>query len=436
MKVALFGLGYVGCVCAGCFARSGHEVIGVDLNPVKVDMLANGQSPIVEKDVGELLQAGKESGRLRATTAAHEAVHAANISMICVGTPSRPNGSLDLRHVHKVADEIGAALGAHSEYHVVVIRSTVMPGTAASVTEILARASGKQPGHDFGVVVNPEFMREGTAVADFQHPPLTLLGSEDTRALDVVAMLYHDLEAPVLRTATRVAEMVKYVSNAYHAAKIAFANEIGSICKAAGIDSHAVMDVFCLDHKLNISAKYLKPGFAFGGSCLPKDVRALTFRAREMDVAVPLLDSLLTSNALQVRRVVDTLLAWKARKLGFLGLSFKGGTDDLRESPIVEVVETMIGKGYDVRIYDPNVSLARLFGANKEYIEKEIPHIDRLMCSDMDAVLQHAEVLIVGNHNEEFTSALKTLRPGQRLLDLVRLHPDPPAVDGYDGICW
>ena len=436
MKVAVFGLGYVGCVCAGCFARAGHGVIGVDVNPVKVDILNAGQSPIVEKGVDALLAAGKAAGRLRATTSAREAVQNTDVSLVCVGTPSRRNGSLDLGHVHKVAEEIGEALRSVSPYHVVVIRSTVMPGTAASVAGILARASGKQPGQDFGVVVNPEFMREGTAIADFLQPPLTLIGSEHPDALEIVAGLYRDLEAPLFRTATPVAEMVKYVSNAFHATKIAFANEIGNICKATGIDSHAVMEIFCRDEKLNISAKYLLPGFAFGGSCLPKDVRALAFRARELDVSAPLLESLLASNSLQVKRVVDTLLRWKSRRLGFLGLSFKGGTDDLRESPIVEVVETMIGKGYDVRIYDPNVALARLFGANKEYIEKEIPHIDRLMCKTLDEVLQHAEVLVVGNRNDEFRRALETLRPGQRLLDLIRLQEEVPDIDGYEGICW
>ena len=436
MKIALFGLGYVGCVCAGCFARAGHEVIGVDVNSLKVEILNSGQSPIVETGVGELIRSGREAGRLRATTSAKEAVHAAAVSMICVGTPSNPNGSLDLRHVHKVAEEIGLALRDAPSGHVVVVRSTVMPGTAEAVAAILERASGQKLSRDFGLVVNPEFMREGTAIADFQQPPLTLLGSEDARALDVVAALYGDLPAPLVRTATRVAETVKYVSNAYHAAKIVFANEIGNICKAAGVDSHAVMEIFCMDEKLNISSKYLLPGFAFGGSCLPKDLRALTFRARELDVAVPLLDSLLSSNAQQVRRVVERLLAWKARKLGFLGLSFKGGTDDLRESPLVEVVETMIGKGYDVRIYDPSVSLARLFGANKEYIQKEIPHIDRLMVASLDEVLAHADVLIVGNHNDEFQRVLQTRRAGQRVLDLVRLLDAPPWPEGYEGICW
>ena len=436
MKIALFGLGYVGCVCAGCFARAGHQVIGVDVNPLKVKILGGGQSPIVETEVSELIAAAVRSGRLRATVSAAEAVHASEVSLLCVGTPSRPNGSLDLSHVYKVAEEIGAALRDAGAYHAVAIRSTVMPGTAEEVTRILARASGREPGRDFGVVVNPEFMREGTAVADFQHPPFTLLGGDDAQALDRVAALYAGVGAPVVRADTRVAEIIKYANNSFHAAKIAFANEIGNVCKALGIDSHKVMEIFCMDSKLNLSAAYLKPGFAFGGSCLPKDLRALAYRAKELDVPAPLLGSLLDSNALQVRRVVDRLLAWKSRKIGFLGLAFKGGTDDLRESPVVEVVETMIGKGYDVRIYDPNVSLGRIFGANKEYIEKEIPHIDRLMCATLDEVLGHANVLVLGNRNPEFAEALQKLRPGQRVLDLVRIAEPPPDSAQYDGICW
>ncbi|UCE03559.1 MAG: UDP-glucose/GDP-mannose dehydrogenase family protein [Candidatus Latescibacterota bacterium] len=436
MKVALFGLGYVGCVSAGCFARAGHDVYGVDVNPVKVEILRSGKSPIVEKDVGELIAAAVEAGRLHATTSASEAVHATQVSLICVGTPSHPNGSLDLRYIYRVAEEIGAALRHRDAYHVVVIRSTVMPGTAAEVARILETQTGRKQGEGFGVVVNPEFLREGSAVSDFVEPPFTLLGGEHERALDVVAQLYADVDAPIVRAETRVAEMVKYANNVYHAAKITFANEVGNVCKALGIDSHKVMEIFCMDEKLNVSAAYLKPGFAFGGSCLPKDLRALTFRAKDLDIPVPMLESLIASNALQIRRVVDQLLRWKARKLGFLGLSFKGGTDDLRESPIVEVVETMIGKGYDVRIYDANVSLARLFGANKEYIEKEIPHIERLMCKTMDEVLEHADVIVIGNRSSEFAAALGRLRPEQRALDLVRLLDEPPESERYEGICW
>jgi len=436
VKVSLFGLGYVGCVSAACFARSGIRVVGVDVNPLKIDILNSGQSPIVEKDVGAFIMEAVTAGRLRATIDPREAVLDSDISLVCVGTPSRANGSLDLGHVWAVAEQIGTALRDKPDPHVVVLRSTVTPGTTDRVVEILAARSGKTKGRGFDVVVNPEFLREGTAVADFLQPPYTILGGDDDAAVGRVAELYRDIEAPVLRVPTRVAEMVKYANNSWHAAKVTFANEIGNLCKAMDIDSHHVMDIFCMDTKLNLSPYYLKPGFAFGGSCLPKDVRALASRARELDVPTPLLDSLMPSNALQVRRVVDQLLQWKARRVGFLGLSFKGGTDDLRESPIVDVVETLLGKGYDVKIYDSNVSLAKIFGANKEYIEKEIPHLERLMCATLDEVLDHADVVVVGNRSDEFRTAMSRLRDGQRVLDLVRIVPEPPARGEYHGLCW
>jgi GDP-mannose 6-dehydrogenase len=436
VKVSLFGLGYVGCVSAACFARAGHRVVGVDVNPLKIDILNSGQTPIIEKDVGAFIMEAVADGRLRATADGREAVLDSDVSLVCVGTPSKPNGALDLGHVWKVAEQIGDALREKSGEHVVVIRSTVMPGTADRVAAILAERSGRPRGAGFPVVMNPEFLREGTAVNDFLHPPYTILGGEDDAALDRVAQLYADLEAPLYRVPTRVAEMVKYANNSWHAVKVTFANEIGNLCKAMGIDSHQVMDIFCVDTKLNLSPYYLKPGFAFGGSCLPKDVRAIASRARELDIPTPLLDSLMPSNTAQVKRVVDQLLRWQAKRLGFLGLAFKGGTDDLRESPIVEVVETMIGKGYDVKIYDANVSLARLVGGNKEYIQKGIPHIDRLMCGTIGEVLEHAEVLIVGNRSDEFRLAMQQLRPGQRVLDLVRIVPAPPAQGEYHGLCW
>lgn len=436
MKVSLFGLGYVGCVSAACFARNGHRVVGVDVNRLKIDILNSGQSPIIEKDVSAFVMEAVVAGRLRATTDATEAVLDSDVSLLCVGTPSRPNGSLDLTHIWAVTEEIGDALRAKSSKHVVVIRSTVMPGTSERVSQILAERSGKAPGVGFAVVMNPEFLREGTAVADFLHPPYTILGGEDPDALDRVADLYQDLDCPLVRVPTRVAEMLKYANNAFHAVKVVFANEIGNVCKEMGIDSHKVMELFCMDMKLNLSPYYLRPGFAFGGSCLPKDVRALTSRAHELDLSTPLLDSLIPSNEHQVRRVVDLLLHWKCRKVGFLGMAFKGGTDDLRESPIVEVIETLIGKGYDVRIYDSNVSLAKLFGANKEYITKEIPHIDRLMCTSVVEVVDHADVLVIGNRSDEFRDAMRLVRSGQRVLDLVRIVPEPPAQGDYHGLCW
>jgi GDP-mannose 6-dehydrogenase len=436
VKVSLFGLGYVGCVSAACFAEAGHRVVGVDVNPLKVDILNSGQSPIVEEGVAALIMEAVTRGTLRATGDARDAVLGTDISLLCVGTPSNRNGSLDLRHVYNVARQIGEILRDKGDFHVVVIRSTTMPGTAEEITTIIADASGKEPQKDFTVVSNPEFLREGSAVADFKHPPLTLIGGEDQRGMDAVAELYAHLEAPVVREVTRVSEMIKYVNNAWHATKVTFANEVGNLSKAMGIDSHRVMAIVCQDTKLNLSPVYMKPGFAFGGSCLPKDLRALTFRSRELDVSSPMLESLMQSNQLQVHRVIEQLLTWRRRKLGFLGLSFKGGTDDLRESPIVEVVETMLGKGYDCRIFDSNVSLAKIFGANKEYIEKEIPHLDRLMSRQIEDVVDHAEVLVIANRHPDFERIVNNPPEGKIILDLVRITQDVPPSDDYHGICW
>ena len=436
MKVSLFGLGYVGCVSAACFAEAGHRVVGVDVNPLKVDILNSGQSPIVEEGIATLIMDAVTKGTLRATNDARDAVLSSDITLLCVGTPSNKNGSLDLRHVFTVAEQIGEILRHKDEFHVVVIRSTTMPGTAEQVTGILERASGKAATEHFAVISNPEFLREGSAVADFKNPPLTLIGGESDRGMKIVAELYAHVEAPVVRETTRVSEMIKYANNSWHATKVTFANEIGNICKGMGIDGHKVMNLVCQDTKLNLSPVYMKPGFAFGGSCLPKDLRALIFRAKEMDIASPLLESLMRSNGLQVQRVVDILLAWRKRQIGFLGLSFKGGTDDLRESPIVGVIETMIGKGYDCKIYDSNVSLAKIFGANKDYIEKEIPHLDRLMSRHIEEVIDHAEVLVIANHHKDFVRIVEKPPAGKRILDLVRIRADVPAADGYHGICW
>jgi GDP-mannose 6-dehydrogenase len=436
LKVSLFGLGYVGCVSAACFAEVGHRVIGVDVNPLKVDILNSGQSPIVEEGVAALIMRAVTKGTLRATGDARDAVLSSDMTLLCVGTPSNRNGSLDLRHVFKVAEQIGEILRDKKDFHVVVIRSTTMPGTAEKVTAIIAKAAGKTAPEHFAVVSNPEFLREGSAVADFKNPPLTLIGGESDRGLKAVAELYSHIEAPLIREATRVAEMIKYANNSWHATKVTFANEIGNLCKGMGIDGHKVMDIVCQDTKLNLSPVYMKPGFAFGGSCLPKDLRALTFRAKEMDIASPLLESLMHSNRRQVQRVVDQLVAWRKKKVSFLGLSFKGGTDDLRESPIVDVIEAMIGKGYDCRIYDSNVSLAKIFGANKDYIEKEIPHLDRLMSQNIDAVIEHGEVLVIANRHKDFVRIVEKPPAGKMILDLVRILPEAPADDGYHGICW
>jgi GDP-mannose 6-dehydrogenase len=437
MRLSVFGLGYVGCVSAACFAREGHEVLGVDVNQTKVDIINGGKSPIVEAGVGELIGEMVAGGKLRATTDSAEAVEGSEISLICVGTPSNPNGSLDLAYVKRVCKEIGGALETKRGRHTVVIRSTMLPGTIETVVvPTLEVYSGKKAGRDFGVCINPEFLREGTSLKDFYSPPFTLIGADEEDTAAGVRRLYAGIDAPVLVVAVKAAEMVKYACNCFHALKVSFANEIGNICKGLGIDSHEVMDAFCRDTKLNLSPYYLKPGFAFGGSCLPKDLRAVTYKAKELDVDVPVLSAILRSNRLQVERAVEMVLRTGKKRIGLLGLSFKAGTDDLRESPVVTLIETLIGKGMKIAIYDRDVSLARLFGANKEYIEREIPHISQLMRENIKEVLDDAEVLIVGNKAEEFRRIESELRGDQVLIDLVRLFDDRKTGGSYQGICW
>ena len=437
MRISVFGLGYVGAVSSACMAAGGHEVIGVDKNVTKVDLIAGGHSPIIETGVDDIIREAASDGRLRATTSTAEAIRSSEISLVCVGTPSEPNGSLKLDYVRKVCEEIGTALRDVDRHHVVVIRSTILPGTMRSVViPTLEQYSGKQANVDFGVCFNPEFLREGTAVNDYYHPPKTVVGESDARAGDKLLELYKHLTAPVFRTTLDTAEMVKYVDNTWHALKVGFANEIGSIAKALSIDSFEVMDVFCRDTKLNLSPYYLRPGYAFGGSCLPKDVRALTYRARTLDVETPILGSILPSNEAHVRRGIDLVLNEGRRKVGVLGFSFKAGTDDLRESPIVELVERLIGKGFDLQLYDRTVNLAKLTGANRDYILNHIPHIARLMRESMQEVLEHADVVVIGNGAAEFTQVPGLLREGQKVIDLVRIKADFRDSAQYAGICW
>ncbi len=436
MKLSIFGLGYVGCVSAACFAKEGHTVIGVDVNANKAQMINVGSSPIVEVGIGPLLDEVVKSNRLTATTDSAAAVRGSDVSLVCVGTPSNPNGSLDLRYVTRVCEEIGAALKSKNERHVVVLRSTMLPGTIESVViPTLEKYSEKQAGKDFGVCINPEFLREGSSLKDFYAPPFTLIGADDTDTTDIVRALYNGIDAPVIATSVKTAEMVKYVCNCFHALKVSFANEIGNICKAVGVDSHEVMDIFCRDTKLNLSAYYLKPGFAFGGSCLPKDLRAINYKAKQVDVEVPVLSAILPSNRQQIERAVELVLATGKKRVGILGFSFKAGTDDLRESPMVTLIETLIGKGLQLSIYDRDVSLARLFGANKEYIERQIPHIAQLMRANMEEVLDFAEILVVGNKAEEFKEIERKQKEDQVVIDLVRLFKKT-SDDSYQGICW
>ncbi|MCB1859360.1 MAG: UDP-glucose/GDP-mannose dehydrogenase family protein [Gammaproteobacteria bacterium] len=437
MKISIFGLGYVGAVSAGCLSAEGHEVIGVDPNRLKVDLINSGQTPIIEKDIDRLIANGSAEGRLRATTDVREAVMETDMSLICVGTPSQINGSLDLSYVRRVCEEIGMALNAREGFHVVVARSTMLPGTMRSVViPTLEQASGKKAGEGFGVCNNPEFLREGTAVYDFYNPPKTVIGETDGKSGDLLAEIYQDLDAPLIRTTVETAEMVKYTDNVWHALKVCFANEIGNICKAVDIDGHAVMDIFCQDTKLNLSPYYMKPGFAFGGSCLPKDVRALTYKARNLDLDLPVLNAIMPSNQRQVERGLSMIMSGGKKKVGILGFSFKAGTDDLRESPIVEVIERLLGKGYDIKIYDKNVNIASLVGANKDFIMNQIPHISQLMEGSIERVMEHADVLVIGNGSEEFRSVPAQARSGQRVVDLVKILDQKSSPGVYEGICW
>lgn len=433
----MFGLGYVGTVSAGCLAADGHQVIGVDPIPTKVDLINHGRSPIVEADIDEIVRAAVRDGRLRATHDAGEAVNETELSFICVGTPSQQNGNLDLRYIRRICEEIGDALSAKATRHTVVIRSTVIPGTLhKTVIPTLEESSGKRAGVDFGVCVNPEFLREGSAVKDFRFPPKTVIGELDQASGDALARLYEGLEAPFIRTDLETASMVKYLDNSWHALKIGFANEVGTMCKSLGIDSHRAMDIFCQDRVLNISSAYLTPGFAFGGSCLPKDLRALSYLAKTHDLNLPILTSILPSNEIQVARGLQLIMGKGNTRVGVLGFSFKAGTDDLRESPIVEIIERLIGKGYDLRIYDRNVNFASLVGANRDFILNRIPHISKLMVSDIATVLDHAHTVVIGNQDPEFKQVATRLRDGQSLIELARTVDKRNTNGHYDGICW
>jgi len=421
MRVSVFGLGYVGCVTAACLAKAGHEVIGVDVNGGKVAMVNGGTSPIVEPGLGELLLDVVCNRRLRATTSEREAIDATELALVCVGTPGHARGQLNVSGLEHVAREIGAALRERPKPYTVVLRSTVLPGTTDDVfIPALVAGAGPEAASHLQVAVNPEFMREGSSLRDFASPPLTLVGCPDREAVTLLRSLYDWIDAPFVHTSVRTAEMVKYASNTWHALKVAFANELADVCTALGADAQDVARVFLMDKKLNVSEAYLRPGFAFGGSCLPKDVRAMLHAARAKDVPVPLLSTIIPSNDAQIRNAVEAVLATRKRRVGVAGLAFKPGTDDLRESPMVTLVEALIGKGCDVRILDRNVSIARLVGANKAYIEEEIPHIASLMCDEVETLLEHAEVVVIGNANEEGAQALAGLRPGQILIDLTR----------------
>lgn len=437
MKISIFGLGYVGTVSAGCFAHDGHEVVGVDPVQTKVDLINNGQSPIIEEEIGEIIASAVTLGHLRATGDPVHAIRETELSFVCVGTPSQANGNLDLRYIRRICEQIGEALKTKAERHTVVIRSTIVPGTMQNIVlPVLEERSGKKAGVDFGVCHNPEFLREGSAVKDFNAPPKTVIGELDPHSGELLASLYAKLEAPLIRTTLETAEMVKYVDNSWHALKIGFANEVGNLCKSFAVDSHEVMKIFCQDRKLNISPAYLLPGFAFGGSCLPKDLRAISYQARMHDLELPILASILTSNEMQVSRGLQLIMEKGHKRVGILGFSFKAGTDDLRESPVIEIIERLLGKGYDLQIYDKNVNVASLVGANRDFILNRIPHISRLMVKDVQTVLNHAQTIVIGNKDPDFKDVFKRLSDGQRMVDLVRINDQRSGNGRYDGICW
>jgi GDP-mannose 6-dehydrogenase len=440
MNISIFGLGYVGCVSAACFAQQGHQVTGVDVNRRKVEMIGCGLSPIVEKDLDHIIAEQTASGRLRAVLTPDDAVMAADVIMICVGTPSNGNGSINLYYIQRVCNDIARILREKRTYTVVALRSTVLPGIAEDMAlPTLELASGKKVGTDFGFALNPEFLREGSSVHDFYNPPKTIIGAFDERSGELLTQLYAGLPAPIFRLKPREAAMIKYADNAFHAIKVSFANEIGRLSKAFGVDSRVVMDVFVQDYKLNLSSYYLKPGFAFGGSCLPKDLRAVSHRAKQLDVSVPLLDAAMESNLEHIRFALDLVRDFGRKRIGILGLSFKSDTDDLRESPIVSLIEQLIGKGYEIKVYDKNVSLTHLMGANKEFIEREVPHIAKLMCSSVKDVLDKTDVVVIGNKAEEYKSIFGEHRNGHRIIDLSGMGEDQNfnlEEVNYEGICW
>ena len=437
MNISIFGLGYVGCVATGCLAQQGHRVIGVDPQQTKVDFINHGQATIIEEGIAEILIAQHAAGRISATRSVAEAIGSTEVSFICVGTPPTANGHLDLTAITKVAEEIGAALKQKSGRHVIAVRSTVLPGTREKVIETIARTSGRKAGEDFAVVSNPEFLREGTSVRDFLQPPYTLLGSDCPWATETMQAVYQAIDAPFITTAPKVAELMKYVCNSFHALKITFANEVGNICKKLEVDAHQLMDVFCQDTKLNISKAYLKPGFAYGGSCLPKDLKALRTIAHDHYLQTPVLEAIERSNEYQKELAFKSILDFGMLNVGFIGLAFKAGTDDLRESPIIDVIERLLGKGFNIRIFDPHVHVSQLTGANREYILKRIPFISRFLTDDLEATVQGSDLLVIVNQGSGIEQVLTTHSAGKSIFDLTGLRSAALLnSERYSGIAW
>lgn len=436
MKISVFGLGYVGVVCCACFSRDGHKVIGVDVDSIKVDLVNNGKSTIIESGLEEQISSSVKKGLLSATESFIQAVNETDISFICVGTPSLSNGAINLTYIYQVAKQIAESIKQKDSFHTIVIRSTVKLGTLKMCKEIIEDISGKVHGRDFGLVSNPEFLREGTALYDFNNPPYTIIGTHCDQSKKTMSELYDSIEASIYYIQPEEAEMIKYANNNFHAMKITFANEIGNICKENSVDGHVVMDIVAKDTKLNLSPYYLKPGFAFGGSCLPKDVRGLTQIAKSLDLKTPLLSSLIKSNFYQIERGLELIYKTKKKRIGFLGFAFKSGTDDLRESPIVSVIEILIGKGYDLCVYDSNVHLSSLLGKNKDYINNHIPHIYKLLKDNINDIIENSDVIVIGNNAKEFSEILTTIPSDKIIIDLVRVDQEKITEDNYIGICW
>lgn len=436
MKISIFGLGYVGCVSMACLADDGNHVVGVDISAAKINLINSGSPSIVEKDIDDLIRKGWESGKIEATDDYKSALRNAGVSIICVGTPNNNTGHLDLGSIYAVAENIGQGLADNDEFHVVMIRSTVLPGTNEKVGNIIEEHAGRKRGKDFEVVSNPEFLREGTAVKDFYNPPVTVIGTTSQRAFEIAKAVYRKADAPVRMTSIRVAETIKLVNNSFHALKVTFANEVGSICRQLGIDSHEVMGLFCQDTKLNLSSYYLKPGFAYGGSCLPKDLRALRLIAHDKYVDVPVINAIEPSNQCQKQRLVEMITDRGIKKVGILGFSFKPGTDDLRESPIVEVAEVLLGKGYDLKVHDKNVHLSNLIGRNRQYVNDKIPHLENIITDDLDEVIDSSELIVVANKEEQYAD-LPSRYPEKEIIDLVRIEGGfETSREKYQGFCW
>jgi GDP-mannose 6-dehydrogenase len=438
MRIVVVGLGYVGSVCSACLASRGHDVVGVDTSAFKVDCIERGESPIVEKDLSGLIANARAAGRLSATTKIAEAMVGADVVLVCVGTPSAEDGSLNLDHVRRACTEVGSALKTTGRFTTVVMRSTMLPGSVLDhLRPVLEEASGCKEGEGFGIAYNPEFLREGTAVADFFGADYTVIGASGERAAQALRDVYDGVGGELIVTTIPVAEMVKYVNNSFHALKVAFANEVGRMCKREGVDSHAVMKLMTRDTKLNLSPVYLSPGFAFGGSCLPKDVRAIVSRSRAHGLELPVLQNIMRSNDVHVEEAIHQIEKLRHRRLGFLGLSFKAGTDDLRESPILRVIGTLVGKGYSVLLHDPNIDMQRVLGANRRFVEDEVPYLPERLRADLDEVLRESEVVVIGNRAPQYRNLGARLREGQVLVDLVAAVERGSVARGeYHGLAW